>query len=247
MYRPIIHGQTRNLERVIRFTIITAVQFVLLTLVAMLFYPGGTGQNPDSRGYDFLRNFFSDLGLTVAHNGEPNTLSMILFMIALSLAGLGLILFFVVWPRYFWHSWLLRGLSVTGSFFGIGAGISFIGVAFTPANLLLEAHVDFVFAAFISFFVAALFYSLAIFRNIACPNRYGIVFLVFTVLLGTYVWLLFNGPETSTDQGLIIQVVAQKTIAYASIISLFIQATGAQTLLEQAKATVRPKAIPVES
>ena len=128
-------------------------------------------------------------------------------------------------------------LSLAGSVAGVTAGLSFVGVAFTPANLLPQAHLIFVQWAFVSFFIAALFYSIAIFLNKAYPNGYGFVFVAFTVLLGTYVWLLFFGPGLESESGFIIQVTGQKIIGYAAIISACIQAYGAERLLRVEEGT----------
>ena len=81
--------------RPFRWTMYACVQFVVFTTIAMLLYPGGSGVDRSSRGYSFFNNFFSELGLTVTRNGTPNTPSMVLFITALTLAGLGLVLFFV--------------------------------------------------------------------------------------------------------------------------------------------------------
>ena len=66
-------------KRPFQFTIFSAILFVVLTIVAMFLYAGGTGTDPDSAGYSFFHNFFSSLGLTIAPNGEPNRASAVLF------------------------------------------------------------------------------------------------------------------------------------------------------------------------
>lgn len=45
------------------------------------------------------------------------------------------------------------------------------------------------------------------------PNMSAWVNLVFGVLLGIYIWLLFNGPGLDTENGLFIQVTGQQIIA----------------------------------
>jgi hypothetical membrane protein len=209
-------------SRLFRLIMAGCAQFVLLTLLAMLVYAGGNAENPDAPGYQFFRNFFSDLGLTIAYNGEANTASFLLFTIALSLAGLSLIVFFILMPRFFKQDKMALALTWLGSLAGLVAGACFIGVAFTPANLLMQAHVNFVFGAFGSYFVAVLFYVAAMFKLPTFPRVYQLVLLAFAFILGGYVWLLFNGPENLT-----IQVTGQKIIAYASITTVFIQAYGA--------------------
>jgi hypothetical membrane protein len=82
-------------------TMIGCVQFVVLTTAAMWLYPGGTYDDPTTTGYSFFENYFSDLGLTKTPSGESNRISSLLFATALALAGICLVLFFVVMPRRF--------------------------------------------------------------------------------------------------------------------------------------------------
>ena len=72
--------------------IYASIQFLVLTAVAMLVYPGGAVYELDANRYLFLRNFFSDLGATVTPSGRPNLISHILLVIALGCVGLALIL-----------------------------------------------------------------------------------------------------------------------------------------------------------
>ena len=221
-----------------RFTRMSAIQFIVLTIVAMFFYPGGTNADPTTVGYSFFENFFSTLGLIEANNGEPNTISAILFFIALSVAGLGLIVYFVATLQFFWESKLQRVLALFGSAFGVWAGISFMGVAFTPADVFGDMHGQFVLWAFEAFFVAVLFYIVVILLNRRYPKRYALVFGVFAVCLAVYIWLLFNGPNIDTVEGLRVQVTGQKLIAYAAIIVTLIQAHAAIRLLDREMSAV---------
>ena len=49
---------------VFRIIIATGICFLILTGIAMLFYPGGTMTDPHVHGYAFFSNFLSDLGRT---------------------------------------------------------------------------------------------------------------------------------------------------------------------------------------
>lgn len=207
--------------------------FPLLTTAAMLFYPGGTREDPTTQGYRFFDQFFSELGLTRSYAGEPQTASFILFTAALSLAGAALVVYYCLAPTLFWNRNMLKVFSVLGSMFGILSGLSYIGVAFTPADIYLAPHALFVQLAFVTFFIAVLFYAAAIFMQPRFPNAYGWVNLSFGLLLGIYVWLLFFGPGTATRSGLIIQVTGQKLIAYAAVTCMFIVAYGSQKFLQQ--------------
>ena len=43
--------------------------FVVLNIIAMLSYPGGTFLDDATTGYSFTRNFLSDLGRTLSYDG----------------------------------------------------------------------------------------------------------------------------------------------------------------------------------
>jgi hypothetical protein len=203
------------------------ITFVVATVIAMLTYAGGTRNDPASIGYSFFTNFFSDLGRTVAYSGAPNMISTLLFSGALIFAGAGLALFFVAFTQFFTHTRWTRILSIIGSVFGVGAGICFIGIAFTPTDLASSLHGRFVLWAFGLFPLAVICYIPVILKRDEYPNIYAFSFIAFAVLLILYFALLQLGPRTTTPDGLMIQATGQKIIVYASIVSIFFQAWGA--------------------
>ena len=69
------------------------------------------------------------------------------------------------------------------------------------------------------------------------PNRFGSVFVGFAVLLVSYVLLLIAGPAYDSPEGIMVQAIGQKTIVYASVISIFIQAYGAKKLAGESLGT----------
>jgi len=203
------------------------VIFLVLTAVAMLLYPGGTKTDHSTPGYSFFQNFFSDLGLTKAWSGESNGISSVLFIVALSLAGAMLALFFVAFAQFFNQSFWGQLLSRLGSAAGVISGICFVGIAATPANLHGWAHGAFVDWAFRMFLLAVVLYTAAILVEHQYPKRLAWVFALFAILLAAYVVLITVGPSSETPSGLKIQVTGQKIIVYAAIVSIFIQARGA--------------------
>jgi hypothetical membrane protein len=207
------------------------VQFAVLTVVAMFIYPGGTFVSPATKGYSFFHNFFSDLGRTQTPSGAFNTISAILFFVALTLAGLGLALLFLSMPRFFRQVRVAHLLSRLGSAAGLISGLSFVGVACTPVNLVGWLHRLFVQVAFLAFFIAVIFYIAAILRTSTYPNRYARVFGVFVLLLAAYLVLLFFGPSLRSPTGLIIQATGQKIIVYAALTAAFILSDGARRLI----------------
>lgn len=233
-----IEGKMRH--KFLSFVIAVCLLFPILTALSMLFYPGGTLDDPSTSGYRFFENYFSELGLSQSYAGGPQTASFLLFTTALTLAGMALAAYFIIAPSLFWERRTFRLFSLVGSIFGVLSGLSFIGVAFSPADLYLAPHSLFVQLAFMTFFVAAVFYTPAFFLHPGFPNLYGWVDLSFGVLLGIYVWLLFYGPGSGTRSGLIIQVTGQKIIAYAAVTSIFIMAYGSQRYLDETAQDDKP-------
>lgn len=205
--------------------------FVVLTLIAMLTYAGGSVDDPAAAGYSFTHNFLSNLGMITAESGQPNWISAILFFIALGTAGAALVIFFIIFRRLFQGTHLQASLSLVGSGLGVLAGISFMGIAFAPADIARPAHIQFVTWAFRLFPLAVLFYLPVLFMDKDYPKLYAWVFTAFCFMLIGYYLLMTNGPRFDSPQGLVIQVVGQKFISYASIISIAIQAIGAYRFL----------------
>lgn len=210
-------------QDIYRFIIIGTGLFVVLTVIAMLLFPGGTVNDEPTSGYQFFRNFFSDLGRWRAVDGSSNLPSLIPFFLALTMAGTALVLFFIAFLRFFddraWTRWLSR----VGSLAGGLAGLCFIGVAFTPYDLALGPHKEFVFWAFRLFLAAVVCYVPVIFTGRRFPRAAGWIFAFFAVCLAGYLWLLFEGPSAKTDAGMVIQATGQKVIVYVSILSVMAQ------------------------
>lgn len=211
-----------------QFVIGATLYFLFATILAMFVYGGGTAENPQNAGYSFFTNFFSDLGRTVSYSGTPNTLSMLLFSSALTMAGAGLAVFFLAFTQFFTHTRWTRVLSILGTAFGVGAALCFVGVAFTPADILRPMHSQFVLWAFGLFPLAVILYIPVILHRDEYPNLYAWSFIAFAALLILYFVLLRMGPRSTTPEGLLIQATGQKIIVYASIASIFFQTLGAR-------------------
>jgi len=210
-------------KRVYRYVVIGCGLFVLLTVISMFTYPGGTFTDETTKGYDFFRNFFSDMGLVTAPNGQPNTISLILFAIPLSIVGIGIVAFFIAFRDFFTSDRTGTLLSWLGTFIGVVSGLCFVGIAFAPYDVLFNIHYQLVFWAFRTILITIAQYPIIILRQNNYPRRYGWIFVVYTVFLAAYVILLEFGPSAKTPAGLIIQATGQKIIAYISILSVMAQ------------------------
>ncbi|MBT3216854.1 MAG: hypothetical protein HOD97_04980 [Candidatus Marinimicrobia bacterium] len=167
------------------------ISFLLLIVLSISLYPGGTIKQHRTEGYTFSENYLSDLGKTITPSEENNMKSMVLFICALASISLSMIGFFYGSFRYF------KGIFPTGDItLGIGTVLfilSFIfllGVGFTPANITLNFHIFFAVWFFRLVFFAALFHTIAFFRMDSSTIKHAIGFGL--ISLSTSIYILFS-------------------------------------------------------
>jgi hypothetical protein len=216
---------------IFRLTIAVCILFILLMVLAMFLYPGGTLADPHRQGYSFFLNFLSDLGRTVTPSGQPNLASHVLFTIALSLGALSFAPFFVALTQLFTGSGLTMWLSRLGAGCGLISSIGFLGVAYMPLNISAQVHNLFLDAAFASFLLAFVLLFLAALLTPDCPRQCVWVFSAFAALLVVYLLAILFGPAAGPSVWAVIQATGQKIVVFASIITALIQALSAPSLL----------------
>ena len=186
--------------------------FIILNIMAMFCYPGGTYRNNLSLGYSFTHNFLSDLGRTMSFSDDTNFLSSQLFNMSLIFAGSVFAMFYIHVPKVF-NEHNQKILALTGSLFGVLGGGSLLGVGLTPADLYLELHIIFANWLFRFMFLASLFYTVVIFRHSTLNNKYAGGYLVFTISILLYIIISELGPGPKVSYfALVLQVVSQKII-----------------------------------
>ena len=145
------------------------VQFIVLTYVAAVYYPGG---------YDYFGYYFSDLGAVTARNGDPNALSSSLFSISLTLVALSLIPFWTSVRALSGETKVAKVLSVVGSASGLVSTPFIFGVALYPMDTQLNAHILTTMLFFTFFMAGMASYSLMFLVSSAHPGSHGLVGLL---------------------------------------------------------------------
>jgi hypothetical membrane protein len=211
----------------------------LLAIGSGLRYPGGTFRDHATPGYSLTHNFLSDLGMTVAHSGEPNRLGGLLFVLSLTIlvVGMGGCLFGFV--RIHSKVPASRPWTIGAAVVGALVCAAFVGVALTPENGPLALHIAFTRFAFRAFPLVALLMAVATWRDPGVPRQVPVVWMSFTVALAAYVGVLDFGPRVSAPGGLVTQVVAQKLVTIVAVLTIVYQSY-------QADASRAPAAMPVE-
>ncbi len=220
---------------VFRFIIATGICFLILTGIAMLFYPGGTMTDQHVHGYAFFSNFLSDLGRTATPAGQDNLVSRLLFMLALIIGSFGIMLLFAAFTQFFTSPGTARWLSRLAAACGLITGLCFIGVAVVPLDRYGLLHNLFLYTASLTFIVAYLLLFLAVLLTPRFPRRCVYVFAVFAFLIAgsllVFILTLFFGPVPGTLAWEIIHATGQKIIVAASILTGLLEILFVQPLL----------------
>jgi hypothetical protein len=203
------------------------IQFIVLTIVAMFFYTGGTYVNASTSGYSFWYNYFSDLGRFLAHSGTSNLISFTIFTLTVSLWGIAQISFYIALMGFFKNSQRTKKLGIIGSFFGILAGTSFVGIAFTPSDILGFLHNLVVLLGFSSVYLSISIYAVVLFQNKNYPKLYGITLVITIIILAMYYTIILFIPKESISIELFFYVTGQKLNIYILLICGIIQGYGA--------------------
>ncbi len=206
-----------------------AISFALLNIVAMVIYPGGTYQNPEFESYSFTQNYFSDLGRTQTMDGTPNFFSSFIFNNGLLMVGCFTCFFYFYLPVLFNQNSKVHNIAKIASVIATSSGIAFAGIALTPSDLYIDAHMIFVNWAFRSYLIAAILYIIAIFQSPKWKNKYALLYFIFALILFAYVLIMEFGPDGKDSlYGLTFQVISQKIIVIAFIISTIFISNGAK-------------------
>lgn len=205
-----------------------------LALLAMLSYPGGTLLDHSTHRYHLFQNFLSDLGMTVAYDGRANGIGALLFVASLTTLVFGLGGALLGFVRLYTSS-RARPFVRAAMTLGVIVALSFLGVAVTPENRVLDLHVRLTFFAFRVFPLVPLLLAIASRRDARIPKRLTTGWIVLTVVLSVYVVVLGWGPDLTTVGGLTTQVVSQKLVAFLAISILFVQSLEADRMASRSQ------------
>jgi len=192
------------------------LQYIVITFTLMYFYQGGYYFDHEATSFIINRNYLSDLGRTISFNGQTNP-AYLFYTLTLSLAGLGVSLFFLLISSTLSSRWKYLLL-----FFALISSVGYIGIAFNPVDSSLQAHLIFGKLSFFAFFFASVLAHILLDRT--QYRRASQIFYLLNFLLFLYLLLMFFGPRSSSGLwALALKTLAQKFIVYTMMISaLFI-------------------------
>ncbi len=197
----------------------------------MLYFPGGTILDHNTKGYSFFNNFFSELGRWRAISGETKWISFYTFTISVVMQAIAMFIFNLYFLRKIKSIHLHRGAHYTALASGFVFPFLLAGIGLTPCDVFLPQHMFCVKAGFSLLLPMSISYTLLIRKHHILPNRYGNVMLSIVFGIGIYLVMLFSGPDPHKIP--YVQQTAQKIIVYSMVFSLLYLSSGALRFLQE--------------
>jgi hypothetical membrane protein len=219
----------------VRFAIAIAL---MLGAASVLSYPGGTVYDESTRGYSFTHNFLSDLGSTVAFNGQRNVVGAVLFGVSVLIMVLVLAGSMVAAVRLLSAAPGARSFARLAAVAGVLMCAGFVGVALTPADRAWHLHKLSSMLAFRSFPVATALLAIATVRDGRFRARATVGWVTLTIVLAGLIAMAHLGPRVDTEHGLVTQVITQKIMAATVLVVLWVECREAE--VASAKGTPMP-------
>ena len=204
--------------------IIALVVFVVMLVLSMSMYSGGTRSDFNASGYTFSENYISDLGRYVSVNGQDNKSVMVIFILSFFILGSSFFLFFYH-NYYFIKRKFQPALNIfrLATFFALCSTVSIIGVGLTPSDINFDDHVMFAEWIFRFFFGASVLYAISYYKINPKTKFLGLGYLILSIATGFYILFSdFQLNKVFFSEILIADVLAQKFIVSSLILGFFI-------------------------
>lgn len=180
-----IHLIERDIQKTI-FIFLTFSSFLWIILMGLsiYYYPGGSFGDSTTEGFSFFYNAISDLGRFTAVNGESNSVSRVLSIIAINLICIGIALYFSVIWRFFRKKKTTKWLSIFGSITGVICSISYFALAYAAADKIYPIHKKLLTIFPVFFFISVNLYIIVFFIEKEFPkiNAYSFVALMLAAI-----------------------------------------------------------------
>ena len=198
-----------------------AAQFILLCVVAMVLYPGGTMIDRDAVGYDLSDNYLSDLGREVSLSGQDNRSGSRIYNGSLILLGVCSLPFFFFMPT---HAHDRVGWLALAGVIGTAAAVALIVMGSAPCDLSPATHFVALFVWIVAIFLSASLHAICM-----LTSKEGIsmaLSLVSVAVAMLAVAYIYHGTETAAAvlyrrEIPLKSVLLQKLLMIATLIWMF--------------------------
>ncbi len=201
--------------------------------LAIHHYPGGSFGDPTTEGFSFFYNAISDLGRFIATNGEPNTASRVLSIIAINIVSICSILYFSFIWIYFQDRKATKWLSLIGSVNGVACSICYILLSYAAADAVYPYHKNLltIFPAF--FFISVVFYMIVFYMNKDFPRINADSYAVLIAAAVAFIITLIVGFVQGGDLDRIGRRAGNTLFNFVQIFVYSLQGIGAYIYIQR--------------
>ena len=209
-------------ERLLFFILPSAaiVVFIFLVIMGAMSYEGGHRLDLNSEGYSFSNNYLSDLGRIKTVAGMDNSIPFYCFNSALIILSVVFSFYFLFLPSVYDESIGIQNIARVGSFFGFFASICFAGVAYTPSDLFIDAHIFFADWLFRLMNLTIVFYAITYIMMKKNYFIFSFIFGIVALVVTAHIVLSDFGLSRFFYEPHTVRVLSQKAATIALIISV---------------------------
>ena len=207
---------------ILRLSRWAATGAVVLIVIAISLYPGGTRRDVRTTGYSFSQNFLSDLGMTVTHAGQSNRVGAGVFTASFGLLALSIVGCALAFMRIHSTAPRARSLAAAAAIAVLVVGAGLLGAAVSPADVSPTVHMRSAALASATAPLALLLFAAASARDGRLPRGVSVAWVVLAFTVAAWFAMRW-GPGVSTDLGLTIQATVQKCVAVVIVVGLVYQ------------------------
>ena len=209
-------------ERLLFFILpsVAIVVFIFLVIMGAMSYEGGHRLDLNSEGYSFSNNYLSDLGRIKTVAGMDNSIPFYCFNSALIILSVVFSFYFLFLPSVYDESIEIQNIARVGSVFGFLASICFAGVAYTPADLSIDAHIFFADWLFRLMNLTIVFYAITYIMMKKNYFIFSFIFGIVALVVTAHIVLSDFGLARFFHEPHIVRVLSQKAATIALIISV---------------------------
>jgi hypothetical membrane protein len=191
------------------------IQYLVLSTIAMVLYPGGTKYDPSTTGYSFWNNMLSDMGRTVAHNGVPNAASCALFITTMWILAATFVPFYISLSRRFTATPETVRNARVAVLLGIITGLLLALSASFPQDLFSQLHLRLAQFSFVALAPSTLVYWRLVRGDAGFPRPCAPTFLAFAIIILVGIVVTIASGSGTDAVTVTVQATAQKVIVYA--------------------------------
>jgi len=190
------------------------IQYLVLSTIAMALYPGGTKYDPTTNGYLFWNNMISDMGRTVAHDGEPNTTSCALFITAMCILAVAFVPFYISLSKQFSGNTRINRFACIAALLGIGTGVLLALAASFPQDLFPQLHLRLAQLSFVALVPSIVIYWWLMRGDARFPCPCAKVFLALAIIILSGIGVTIASGSGIDVVIVTVQATTQKIMVY---------------------------------